>query len=482
MSWADAVFVRDQAEIKSYAFIGDSGNNLMWVYDTEEYALMTKVTTGSKPVHLYSIPAFDEVWAHLDGTGSFDVFHMSQVRYRSSSEVARNDATLGHGKLLTNPNLERDAFSTNVKNGTVSKIDTLLRRKTATLTISNSTTAASTYGGYTCGGTHGIAFSDVDMSIYVECTNPSACGSPYNTDACTGSIWKIDTYTFPGSSTDTDLNLGMNTALPSRSRLSSPFLSTKYGISYFGIQGQPYASPEEQFILCSNKNLNVLSIIKPVSGGPPLVLEVEVSYKPGSIVFWPKDSSITFGTDANPGNYWAVMALESSDENSGLAFLDMDLVVAGFAASASTLDSSVVQYVKLGAGNTYRPMERGNDYIVTPTNYDSTLKRYTHLSIVNARTRSVQTTISLAGTAKILWVPTFESSWSSSFAALSNTVADQSTLSNQAITVGGVALAFTLGGLCALTALVLYIKKGKMRELSHMECPNESIAISDRAL
>lgn len=134
---------------------------------------------------------------------------------------------------------------------------------------------AATYGGFTCVGTHGIAFSDVDNGIYVECTNPTACAPPYNSNACTGSIWKIDTNSFPGSSTEKELDLGMNAALPSRSRLFSPFLSAKYGISNFGIQGQPYASPEEQFILCSNKNLNILSIIKPVGGGIPLILEVD---------------------------------------------------------------------------------------------------------------------------------------------------------------------------------------------------------------
>ena len=173
--------------------------------------------------------------------------------------------------------------------------------------------------------------------------------------------------------------------------------------------------------------------------------------------------------DPNPGNYWAVMALESSDENGGLAFLDMDLVVKGFAASQSTLDKNVVQYVKLGAGALYRPMKRGNDYIVTPTNYDATLKRYTQLAIVNARTRAVTTT-SLAGTAKILWVPTFQSSWSSSYVSLSKAVVEQNDKIKEAIAVGGVALAFVLVGFCTLTALVVYIKIGNARQLTlHMQ-------------
>ena len=178
--------------------------------------------------------------------------------------------------------------------------------------------------------------------------------------------------------------------------------------------------------------------------------------------------------DPNPGNYWAIMALESADENGGLAFLDMDLVVKGFDASQSTLDKNVVQYVKLGAGNMYRPVERGNDYIVTPTNYDSTLKRYTQLAIVNARTRAVTTT-SLAGTAKILWVPTFQSSWSSSYASLSKAVAEQNDKIKEAIAVGGVALAFVLVGFCTLTALIVYIKRGNAQQLAlHMQGINNS--------
>ena len=178
--------------------------------------------------------------------------------------------------------------------------------------------------------------------------------------------------------------------------------------------------------------------------------------------------------DPNPGNYWAIMALESPDENGGLAFLDMDLVVKGFAASQGILDKNVVQYVKLGAGALYRPMKRGNDYIVTPTNYDATLKRYTQLAIVNARTRAVTTT-SLAGTAKILWVPTFQSSWSSSYVSLSKAVVEQNDKIKEAIAVGGVALAFVLVGFCTLTALIVYIKRGNAQQLAlHMQGINNS--------
>jgi len=269
--------------------------------------------------------------------------------------------------------------------------------------------------------------------------------------------------------------------------LYSKLLSQKLSIAEFGIQGQAYASPEEQFILSTNKNLNVLSVIKPVAGGTPRKLEVEVSYKPGQVVFWPKDSSITFGVDPNPGNYWAVIALESDDENSGMAFLDMDLIVKGFAVSPNQefqeLDKSCIEYVKLGPGSMYRPMKRGNDYIATPV-YDTTAKKYTSLAIVNAKTRAV-TTISLADTAKIVWVPTFQTSWSSTFFALSKAVVDQSNKLNkaysEALAVGGVALAFTLGGFCALTSLVLYRRASNMREFPSLHSTPHSNTLSTGA-
>lgn len=59
----------------------------------------------------------------------------------------------------------------------------------------------------------------------------------------------------------------------------------------------------------------------------------------------------------------------------------------------------------LGPGNTYRPMERGNDYIMT-TVYDVASATYTGVATYNMRTKEV-TKVALAGSAKLLWVPVF---------------------------------------------------------------------------
>ena len=77
------------------------------------------------------------------------------------------------------------------------------------------------------------------------------------------------------------------------------------------------------------------------------MLEVKVPDGPGSVKFWPKDSSITFGTDPNPGNYVAVIAQEAKTASAGLAIIDMADVVAAFAALGTAqygLFNGQVQY------------------------------------------------------------------------------------------------------------------------------------------
>ena len=46
-----------------------------------------KITSGSKPVHIYSIATLDQVWCHNDNGGDFDVFHVANAVYRSVKGV-----------------------------------------------------------------------------------------------------------------------------------------------------------------------------------------------------------------------------------------------------------------------------------------------------------------------------------------------------------------------------------------------------------
>lgn len=141
-TFGDAVFIRDQAQIKHYAFIAEnSPGNRMHVYDTTTHQCIANVAVGANPVHVYALPAKDEVWAHLDAQGDFDVFHMSAVRYRTASSAARDTtATVpGHGKLLAEAELEDHGYVTNVMGGavggTVAAINLDSRETLATLVI-----------------------------------------------------------------------------------------------------------------------------------------------------------------------------------------------------------------------------------------------------------------------------------------------------------------------------------------------------------
>jgi len=59
------------------------------------------------------------------------------------------------------------------------------------------------------------------------------------------------------------------------------------------------------------------------------------------------------------------------DDTSGVAVLDMAVVAKAFDAflpdqTSAVLSPDAVQYVVLGAGKSHRPIERGNDFVITP--------------------------------------------------------------------------------------------------------------------
>lgn len=453
ISWGDVVYIRDQAQLKHYAFASDSTNNRVIVIDTDSQTVISKPVTGVRPLHIYAVPGRDEVWTHLDGEGSFDVFHMSQVRYRSISGVkARAGAVGAHGKLLTGPNLENTAFATLTAEGKIFEIDLSSRQVVGVVDITanglaTGVIASSTLG---CVGTHGIAFSDVNGRIYVECSNPSTCVAPYNSASnCTGSTWSIDA-------------LSLNTT----ERLVSPLLSTKYG-SAWPINGQIYATPEEQFLLVPNKNQAVLHIIRPVAGGASKILEVNVTgHLIGAITFYPKDSTITFGEDPNPGNYWAIIALEDTTANSGFVMLDMAKVVTAFANNAPELQSSELVYVSVGVGAGSRFVERGLDYIITAIN---TGANPTSIGITNIKSSSapVIQTLNLPGVKKAVWIPihTGELAYKlnqqaatvatvqANAASTKDTTNSNTDSINSALVLG--AIAFSLSGILCIVVIIL---------------------------
>ena len=102
--WGDTTYLRDQAQIKHYLFANDYANDRVAVFDTntQELQVLVSLPAGSKPLHLYAVYYYDQVWVHDDGTGSFDVFRAAQVRYRGTSGVRASSIGVGHTNFYFN--------------------------------------------------------------------------------------------------------------------------------------------------------------------------------------------------------------------------------------------------------------------------------------------------------------------------------------------------------------------------------------------
>jgi hypothetical protein len=193
----------------------------------------------------------------------------------------------------------------------------------------------------------------------------------------------------------------------------SPSLNKTYG-GEFGVQGAPYASPDGTFILSANADLDVLSIIKPspssTGANTTQILEIPMTGGPGSILFVPKNTSVTYGDDTDPRDYYAVIGLGEQSTSSGVAFLDMATVVAGFSAGLTELPSSSVEYVYVGASpdSESRNVVRGMGYIVTAI-YDTTLGKATKIAFIDETTRKLVKTMTIGSGSenvqKLLFVP-----------------------------------------------------------------------------
>jgi hypothetical protein len=297
----------------------------------------------------------------------------------------------------------------------------------------------------------------VDNSLYVECSSP-ICTTPGN-KTCTGSIWK------------------MKISNNSTTRLSSPSLSSTYNSANYGMQGQPYRSPEGTFIFVANTVQNMVHILKPMADGTTLIREVTVA-KPGNVAFWPKDSTITFGLDANPENY--IMAVNGL---LGVSLLDLKTVVAAFASTSGTISTSDITLIEVKSTGGYRSMKRGHNYLLLGAyEFDTATKKdvATGVAIVNIVTKTVKyLDIKLYSSA--VWVPiqstentamikslqskvALISASSASSSSSSDDSKSSSLLTNNALIVAAIAFVMSLLSLILIVLLGLMMRRNKRAE------------------
>jgi hypothetical protein len=312
---------------------------------------------------------------------------------------------------------------------------------------------------YKCAGTHGIDYSPVNNKIYAECSNPSQCKKPFkNATACTGSLWTVNAATATCDS-----------------RLVSPILSAALGAG-FGVQGQPYHSPDSTYLFVPNKNLDVLHILQPTSTTTNIV-EVALT-SPGNIVFYPKNPDILYGTDKDPGNY--IMALGYAD---GVAFLEMSVVVDAFQKGVKTLSLSDFTTAATVTGGVSRTITRGYEYVVIPE-YTGTVTN--RLAVVSFKTKKIVSYISTPNSLKVAFVPTETGQLKAQVAALQSLISSSSLSSSahshaesdssSASSILAI-IAIVLSVITLMVVLLLFVARNKDSRRHEMETKTKAYDI-----
>lgn len=157
-AFGDSVYIRNQAQTKHLVYSSDSTNNKMLVINADTKTLSAIAKTNLKDLHVYAITLTDEVWAHSDGTGTFDVFNLNVPEYLINSLVPSKVTTQGgHGKLSINYNdLGSKALTSNVREPYFAIVDLQSKKQTDNFRIP-------------CSGSHGIASSSINGHYYVQC-------------------------------------------------------------------------------------------------------------------------------------------------------------------------------------------------------------------------------------------------------------------------------------------------------------------------
>jgi hypothetical protein len=348
---------------------------------------------------------------------------------------------------MFHPTMEKMGYATNVNETGVHLVDITSRTFLQKVTISNA--------NFKCVGTHGIDYSPVNNRIYAECSNPATCLKPYkDPSTCTASLWTVNAAT-----------------ATAEARLSSPTLSKNFGDN-FGIQGQPYHSPDNAYLFVPNKNLDILHILQPKEDGTTNIIDVPL-LQPGNIVFYPKNADIAYGTDTDPNNY--IMALAYIN---GVAFLEMSVVVNAFLKGATTLVIDDFTTVATATNGATRTIVRGNEYVVIPE-FQPGVTVSTRLAVVSFKSKQIVSYISMQGSLKVAFVPIESSQLKQEVTAL-KTLISSGSIGTTSVTKSDdnssaafilAIIAIALSALTLVAVSLLFMARRKDHRRQEMETP-----------
>lgn len=145
--WLDGVVSLDHKKI----FINDPRGSQVVILDLEKNEIISTLSVGKAPIHMYLTPNGDEVWTHSDVEGAFYIIDVANLSIKG--KIVASFTGKGHGKLLIHPELGSKAYATNAIDSVVHIIDTINKKLIGSIKTS--------------GHSHAKAYSIASKHVYI---------------------------------------------------------------------------------------------------------------------------------------------------------------------------------------------------------------------------------------------------------------------------------------------------------------------------
>lgn len=190
-------------------------------------------------------PCLMQFWTHSDADGFFYVIKLDDVGKHSGKPIQAKVEEANHGKLLwdEDSHLNRHGYATSTGETHLFILDMISKEQIGTYDFSSDVDTS------ICGGTHAIAYSNLNKHLYLECTDG-------------GGAIELD--------------------------ISDP-TNPKFVTQHDGATGALYETPDEAFVVASDKGASKLHIFRPNGNGTASSIDyvVDVPGHPSTVSFWP---------------------------------------------------------------------------------------------------------------------------------------------------------------------------------------------------
>jgi hypothetical protein len=185
----DGVYMQSEDDMEGYILIGsrvDETNELgdtvshMFAINTSSREVISQAEVGPRVVHSYGVHPRDEFWMHSDGNGLFYVFDTADLKKVAHDDIEAKVEDPSHGKLLWDEGekLGNRGFATSTGEQYLFEIDLETKKQVKAFSYAD-------FDIEGCKGLHAIAYSDLNMHVYAEC---SGGGGALEFDVSDGSI------------------------------------------------------------------------------------------------------------------------------------------------------------------------------------------------------------------------------------------------------------------------------------------------------